>query len=351
MDDPNDTVLTEQPVSIEDSLSAAFDDAADTNDSPAGDTSTDFAPTGFQSQGDQQQQQQVQAIEAPQHWPQQDRELFAGQNPQVQQWLLQRHRAMEGDYTRSKQEIADERRRYENQLQLAEQVSQVWGPVAQQYARQGLTPVQVQQMGAAWIQRLNADPKAALLELSREFGIDPAQLMEQQEYVDPQTQQLQALQQNQQRLEQALQQQAEHQQQERQQYETRQLLERTQQEVSAGVGEVMNATDATGNPAFPHFNAVSNEVSALLTAVNGDRQPLIPFSGDLRQDIAIAYQKAVAMRPDLNQQPGAQQRSRRGDAVRNARLAAQGLSGGSGGQSRPASIEEALEQAYAQHVR
>src|SRR5690606_25046206 len=105
--------------------------------------------------------------------PQQDRELFAGQNPQVQQWLLQRHRAMEGDYTRSKQEIADERRRYENQLQLAEQVSQVWGPVAQQYARQGLTPVQVQQMGAAWIQRLNADPKAALLELSREFGIDP----------------------------------------------------------------------------------------------------------------------------------------------------------------------------------
>jgi hypothetical protein len=353
MDDPNDTALAEQPVSLEETVSAAFDDAVDSND--VVDTgAVNGGDNSYQLPGERQgnqQHQQVQAIEAPQHWPQQDRELFAQQNPQTQQWLLQRHRAMEGDYTRKQQEIAEHRRQYEQQIQFAEQARQIWDPLAQRYARQGISPVQIQQMSAAWVQRLNEDPKAALLELAREFNVDPAQLMEQQDYVDPQTQQLQMLHQNQQRLEQTLQQRDQQQQQERQQYEIRQLAERTQQEVSAGVGEVMNAVDESGNPRFPHFNAVASEVSALMRAVDGSGNALIPFTGDLRQDLAIAYQKAVAMRPDLQQQRGPQPRPRTGDRVRAARLAAQGLSSGSGGHSKPANLEEFVAQAFATHTQ
>ena len=167
MNDPNDTALAEQPVSLEESLSAAYDDAA-----PTSETTNDVVNDTPHHFGGEQQQAQPQAVEAPQHWSQQDREFFTRQTPEAQQWLLQRHRSMEGDYTRKQQEAAEWRRQNEAHIQYAEQARPIWDSLAQRYARQGITPVQIQQMSAAWVQRLNEDPKAALVrELDEELGV------------------------------------------------------------------------------------------------------------------------------------------------------------------------------------
>jgi len=45
-------------------------------------------------------------IEPPQHWAEADRATFKEQTPKAQRWLLDRHKSMEGDYTRRVQEIA-----------------------------------------------------------------------------------------------------------------------------------------------------------------------------------------------------------------------------------------------------
>lgn len=59
-------------------------------------------------------------LEAPQHWSQKDRELFSQQTPEAQQFLLDRHKAMEGDYTRKMQERSDFDKTYQPIQQLLE---------------------------------------------------------------------------------------------------------------------------------------------------------------------------------------------------------------------------------------
>jgi hypothetical protein len=49
-----------------------------------------------------------QTLEPPQHWPEEKKQLFRAQSPEAQQFLLERHKAMEGDYTRKTQELAQQ---------------------------------------------------------------------------------------------------------------------------------------------------------------------------------------------------------------------------------------------------
>ena len=55
-----------------------------------------------------QEPQVQQTLEPPQHWPAEKKELFRSQTPEAQQFLLERHKAMEGDYTRKTQELAQQ---------------------------------------------------------------------------------------------------------------------------------------------------------------------------------------------------------------------------------------------------
>ena len=48
----------------------------------------------------------TQPVEAPANWPAADREMFAKQTPEAREWLMRRHREMEGAFTRNSQAIA-----------------------------------------------------------------------------------------------------------------------------------------------------------------------------------------------------------------------------------------------------
>jgi hypothetical protein len=212
------------------------------------------------------------AIEAPQHWAAQDKELFGKLSPDGQKFLLDRHKAMEGDYTRRMQEIAPLRK-------SAEQ----WQPYLQQI---GTTPEQAFQalIGAEYTLRTGTpeQKQQALRQLMADYKITLDQAPQQvDEYVDPQVAALK------QRLEQFEAWKTSREQAEQQQL--RQQQDRHQAELQSTITNFASEKTEAGSPAHPHFEAVKNAMAALIG------------SGEA-PDLKTAYDMAVWARPDLRQQ-------------------------------------------------
>jgi hypothetical protein len=216
----------------------------------------------------------VPTVEAPQHWAAADKERFAKLPPDGQQFLLDRHKAMEGDYTRRMQEIAPLRK-------TAEQ----WTPYLAQI---GATPEQAFQalIGAEYTLR-NGTPdqkQAALRQLAQDYQIPLTQAAQQpaaDEYVDPQ---VAALNQKLAQLE-AWKNSSEQAEQQRQ----RQQMEQRQSELTATISAFATEKTEAGAPAHPHYEAVRATMAALM-------------SGGQASDLKTAYDMAVWARPDLRQQ-------------------------------------------------
>jgi hypothetical protein len=216
----------------------------------------------------------VPAVEAPQHWAAADKERFAKLPPDGQQFLLDRHKAMEGDYTRRMQEIAPLRK-------TAEQ----WTPYLAQI---GATPEQAFQalIGAEYTLR-NGTPdqkQAALRQLAQDYQIPLTQAAPQpatDEYVDPQ---VAALNQKLAQLE-AWKNSSEQAEQQRQ----RQQMEQRQSELHSTIAAFTAEKTEAGAPAHPHYEAVRETMAALI-------------GGGQASDLKTAYDMAVWARPDLRQQ-------------------------------------------------
>ena len=128
MADVDDAVMPEaagddaQPSSdsmtIEQALDAAWEQLAQpdgaTPDKPADkpadaapDKPADAAPDKAEEAApDKPAEPSEEALKAPEQWDAASKESFAKQPKEVQQWMLDRHAAMEGDYTRKAQDVA-----------------------------------------------------------------------------------------------------------------------------------------------------------------------------------------------------------------------------------------------------
>jgi hypothetical protein len=104
-------------------------------------------------------------IEAPQHWPAADREMFGKQTPEAKQFLLGRHKAMEADYTRKMQELAPAKR-------LKETVDEVLTPFRAQMSREGIDDAAGVRQLAGIALYLQEKPQEALHWLAAKYGID-----------------------------------------------------------------------------------------------------------------------------------------------------------------------------------
>ena len=103
--------------------------------------------------------------EAPQHWPAQDREMFGKQPKEVQGWLLNRHKAMEADYTRKTQEIAPMRR-------MKEGLDEIFAPFKEKMALDGVDEIGAIKQLVAAHSYLQRDPGNAIQWLAQQYGID-----------------------------------------------------------------------------------------------------------------------------------------------------------------------------------
>lgn len=97
------------------SLGAMFDDESDPEPEPEP-PKGDEAPPGEEPAPETPPE----TLEAPQHWAEPDKETFNSLPRESQDFLLRRHKEMEGDYTRGKQGLAEEARAIEGLKPLGE---------------------------------------------------------------------------------------------------------------------------------------------------------------------------------------------------------------------------------------
>lgn len=293
---------------------------AETGPEPGDRDKTDSrnAPEDHEDQDDAQDEDA--ALEAPAHWPEEDRAAFATLPEEMQQFLLRRSKETDADYTRKTQELAEQRK----ELAPIQDVTAAWGD----YFREiGVDPAKAIDHVMSVERTLRSgtpeQKRNAIAQLARDYGIDTAAAprgMSQQSH-DPAIatlqQQLNAIQ--------------------------GQLQNNTQQQAqnqAAKLAEFAARMDENGRPAHPHFNAVRDVMMAL--ARNGQASSL--------ED---AYDMAVWARPDLREKMlsarEAQQMEARSQSAAKARKAARANVRGSGAPAKtakPKSLEDELAQVW-----
>lgn len=270
------------------------------------------------------------AVEPPAHWAQKDKDTFSKAPPQLRSWLLDRHKAMEADYTKKTQAVAELKREYEP-------VSEMFKPYMVALSAQGLTPGAVIKQWADTKLALDKNPLQTLLQIGKQYGLTPqhfAQAMQQNvqqpqmpEAFAPFAQKLTA-------IEQFLNQQQQQTQVQRF-TQTRQTIEQFAEE-----------KDAKGNPTHPHFDDVVDDIIRLANVERAaGREP----------NLQNLYETAVWANPTTRekqlaaQTQQAQQKAQteaRAKAAK-ARNAGSSVSGapGPGGQaplSEPKTLREAI---------
>lgn len=230
-------------------------------------------------------------LEAPEHWSAVDRETFNEQPKAAQEFILKRHKEIEGDYTRKRQQES-------SQVRLAEAVTDALNPHRQDFESAGLDEAGAVRKLLAVHGMLKTGDKSAILNLAQTYGIDMDE--EGQEYVDPalrQTQsQLSSIEQRIARQEQA----AQHQE---------------HSAILATIKQFEEAKDANGKLLHPHFREVQEEISSLM------------YAGIARKDdLEDGYKKAMALRPDLKPaEKKAEPNISRAEKVAKAKKAATGI--------------------------
>lgn len=257
-DSGEELTLTEQ-------LSSGWDAAVDNSpDESAGDLA---GPVGTHVE-DAATEEAVAEMEAPQHWSDSDKTLFAGQPREVQQFMLDRHKAMEGDYTRKSMEVADFRRTWEP-------VQDIFAPYEQELRASGTSPGQLVNQWAGTYLALQNDPAGTLRALANQYGVDLA--ADDEGYTDPVVGNLQ------QQLHQLQNSMA---QREQMEYASKQAA------IESTIHDFKEMKTEAGELAHPYFDDVMEDMLALASAERAaGRNP----------EIHTLYEIAVWMNPSLRE--------------------------------------------------
>lgn len=318
-----DTV-EEQPVeSIEDAIGAAFDEAEQGDEieeqeevvepieEPAEESEVEDEEEVEESEDDAEEGPKEEKLDPPEHWSAADKEVFSKQSKEGQEFLLRRHKEMEADYTRKSQDIAKDKRQMDS-------IKDALEPYRHQFERSGLDYAGAVRQLASWDSALRTGGRDALMQLAQAYQINLSE-PESDEYIDPQVKQLQDQVKQMQTL-------------------TSQQMQAAQQarqkQVSDLIQTFRDEKDETGNLRHPHFESLKDDITAL-------------FNAGLATDLKSGYQKALAMRPDLQivkETPKVDQAER----VRKAKKAATGVKS-SGAVAKKNRDSMSLEQEIASY--
>lgn len=184
-------------------------------------------------------------LSAPDHWPSEDKERFANAPKDIQQWMIDRDKAVARTITEKTQALADERKT----LAPVQQVLGQWRGYFNQLGKQPLQAVN-ELVNADYVLRAGtpAQKQQALEAIIREYGLgDPG-------YTEPTDPNVAALNHEISQLKAQLGQF----QQSQQQAETL----RTKETIDG----FASAKDGQGNPLHPHFDAVRETMGRLISA-------------------------------------------------------------------------------------
>lgn len=118
------------------------------------------------------------SIEAPAHWPAAVREMFAKQSPDAKKFLLDRHKAMEADYTKKMQELSPMRR-------MQEELDDIFKDEEAEMRQLGVTRAQAIRELVGAHKRWKADPVAYVKWVAGMSKLDLKGLVEGAAAADP----------------------------------------------------------------------------------------------------------------------------------------------------------------------
>lgn len=302
--------------SLEESLSRAFD----ASENSSGEGTTPTADATAQPSQAVSGEPNASPVEAPRHWSENDRTLFATLPPTVQKRWIDRETEQQRGLDAKFQEIAGFRRQ-------REQLDDLLAPYNRDLELQGMSGIQFLQRLVSGHKYLLDSPKEAFLWLAQQYGVDPKALLESREQSNPQVDKLnQGFQSLQQKVDGFF----------------------TAQQQAAFQGNLdrvqtfATATDEKGQLLHPYFDEVSNDVLALM-------------KGGLR-DLDKAYAKAVRMNDQVwekSQATAKQQQQAAADAQRKAEIDKAKRAGvtsetkTANGSTKPKSLQDALEAGFA----
>ena len=272
---------------------------------------------------------EAEPLDAPHHWAVEHQEMFRKLDPEAQSFLVDRHKDMEGDYTRRTQEIAPLRNATEK-----------WAPYLNQMQAD---PAQTfdKLMQHEYVLRTGTNEQKAqmLLSLARDYQVDmrpngngeppsaeedPFGIQEKiQAAVNPVMQQVQQLG-NFQQQQQGYSQQT------------------SQAAAQKNIDQFRDSKGADGKPAHPYFSEVFDDMLAMAQAKQALNQT---------PDIADLYERAIWSNASVRAKMQAAERheSRQTEQQRQARakVASGSLAGGGGSQTeQPKGRREAIEAAF-----
>jgi hypothetical protein len=213
---------------------------------------------------------ELEALPAPNHWPKDFAAKFEALDAPAQHLFMQRYKDLEGDYTKKTQAIAKYKKRQDA-------FDEIMAPFKSQFERAGMDDVGAVRQLLAAHDYLRKDPANAIAWLANQYGVDIGAIGNdpalEDEFADPQVKQLQ---QQVAQLTGFIQ----NQQTQQQSYE--------QASTQSFIDQFAQETDASGNPAHPHFETVRSVMGSLISSGNAT-------------DLKSAYEAAVYANPELRQ--------------------------------------------------
>lgn len=252
-------------------------------------------------------------LEAPKHWAQADKTLFAGAPREIQQRWIAREREQQQGLDAKFQEIAGFRRERES-------LDELFRPLDRDLTLQGLNRVGFIKTLLEGHRYLQESPRDAVLWFCNQFGVDPMTLAQQAQPIDPQvskfTTEIQQLKSQLNGVVSETQQQKQHQ-------------------VLSQIKSFENEKGPDGKPLRPYFGEVMEEVSIALNAMPPGQK-----------DLNAAYQKAIRMSDSVWEKVQAEKAKAETDArmqdVNKAKRAAVGSESRVTGSAKPKSLEQEL---------
>lgn len=311
----------EEPVEASNELEAAYEEvmAAEEEDS----TELDAQDDGLESESSEE-------LTAPEHWAEEDRELFASKDRDVQEYILERSKSMEGDYTRKSQARASD-------IKLAESLHEYLEPYRPDFESQGVDEAGAIKALLEVHGQLKTDPATALMQLAQQYNYNPEtnypsdsyQTESDSEYFeDPDDssvkQELAQLRNELNKTQQAQQNSA-------------------QQGFASSLNQFVNAKDESGNDAHPLAGEVRNDITRYMQA-------------RVAQNFEQAYNMAIAARPELRESLTQQQseaakqkeKEEKAKSVSKAKKAAKGVKSSTSTvqKGKPQDLSQMIHQAF-----
>lgn len=286
---------------------------------PAGSTAADLKAAFDEARKGHDVLESASAIEAkiPEHWSDEDKAAFKALDPKAKSWLIGRHRAMEGDYTRKTMNVSKDKKR----MDKLSSIEQLFAPYQAEMAAMGM------------------DEVTAASELLHAYR----QLKYNSQAVLGTNQPMEAMPQNDLRheihqLKQGLQQQA---------------MQQWHQSIRIGqhkINAVRDAVDEAGRKTYPHFDTLLPDMVMLARAdlMAGKPVELADLYNRAGWSNSAIREEFIAAQRDAAAKQKTEQNRAKVEAAKKAGASVYGAPQGQNGQAkRPArSIREELEAAF-----